>query len=156
MKLSEWNPCTDSSTSRTSIVPGNSQINCRRSDVCKTLLFLKRTKRSQLNRAASVLGFCILLSLCEGNTGTFKPAFYIDATLTISKRQMLTGCYCTLVHPHLKLCTKQLCVICETLFSQLFSGIKPIPQQKFTYGRKLCYIKINTKKEVRYCRCDTY
>lgn len=58
----------------------------RRSDVCKTLLFLKQTKRSQLNRAVSVLGFCILLSLCERNTGTFKPAFYIDATLTTSKR----------------------------------------------------------------------
>lgn len=58
----------------------------RRSDVCKTLLFLKQTKRSQLNWAVSVLGFCILQSLCECNTGTFKPAFYNDATLTISKR----------------------------------------------------------------------
>lgn len=47
----------------------------RWTDFCKTLLFPKQTKRSQLNWAPSVLRFYILQSLCECNTGTFKPMF---------------------------------------------------------------------------------
>lgn len=59
----------------------------------------------------------ILQSLCECNSGAFKPTFYTDVTLTIQQNgQMLAVCDCSVVCHHFKLCAKQLCPSCESFF----------------------------------------
>lgn len=133
-----------------SIVPGNSQINwaVQQPDgqtSVKHFCFPNRQKGANWTELRLSSGFVFCSLFVNATLGLLNQCFYTDVTRTIQqKRQMLTECYCTVVHPHLKLCTKQLCAICETFFPQLFSGraaIKPIPQCKFTCDPKLPVIQ---------------